>query len=96
MFPSLTPEELIKLSTLLQLVANASKKMDHPSWVNILSPQIDKDSMKKKWLETEEAALQAGVAKYGLGKWKEIKRDPLFGPVLESRTNGHLKVCFSS
>ncbi|EFJ10871.1 hypothetical protein SELMODRAFT_426759 [Selaginella moellendorffii] len=46
---------------------------------------------KQKWTPEEEAALRAGVEKYGAGKWRAIQKDPKFGPVLKSRSNVDLK-----
>lgn len=47
---------------------------------------------KQKWTSEEEAALKAGVAKYGVGKWSTILKDPEFAAVLRSRSNVDLKV----
>lgn len=47
---------------------------------------------KQKWTAEEEAALKAGVAKYGVGKWSTILKDPEFATVLRSRSNVDLKV----
>lgn len=47
---------------------------------------------KQKWTSEEEAALKAGVAKYGVGKWSTILKDPEFAVVLRSRSNVDLKV----
>ncbi|XP_016558884.2 telomere repeat-binding factor 1 isoform X2 [Capsicum annuum] len=46
---------------------------------------------KQKWTAEEEAALKAGVAKYGVGKWSTILKDPEFAVVLRSRSNVDLK-----
>lgn len=46
---------------------------------------------KNRWTETEEAAFKAGIAKYGIGKWSEILKDPEFNIVLRSRSNVNLK-----
>ncbi|KAJ8550029.1 hypothetical protein K7X08_033736 [Anisodus acutangulus] len=46
---------------------------------------------KQKWTSEEEAALKAGVAKYGVGKWSTILKDPEFSVVLRSRSNVDLK-----
>ncbi|VFQ75345.1 unnamed protein product [Cuscuta campestris] len=46
---------------------------------------------KLKWTSGEEAALKAGVAKYGMGKWSTILKDPDFAPILRSRSNVDLK-----
>ncbi|KAK4780986.1 hypothetical protein SAY87_017092 [Trapa incisa] len=46
---------------------------------------------KQKWTAEEEAALLAGVAKLGPGKWKNILRDPEFAPSLVNRSNIDLK-----
>nr|GLL19360.1 telomere repeat-binding factor 1-like isoform X1 [Ipomoea trifida] len=46
---------------------------------------------KQKWTSEEEAALKAGVAKYGVGKWSTILKDPEFAPVLRARSNVDLK-----
>ncbi|XP_052196238.1 telomere repeat-binding factor 1-like [Diospyros lotus] len=46
---------------------------------------------KQKWTAEEEAALKAGVAKYGAGKWSTILKDPEFGDVLCLRSNVDLK-----
>ncbi|CAL5366683.1 unnamed protein product [Camellia sinensis] len=47
---------------------------------------------KQKWTSEEEAALKAGVAKYGAGKWSTILKDPEFSASLHSRSNVDLKV----
>lgn len=47
---------------------------------------------KTKWSPEEEAALNAGIAKYGLGKWSKIIGDVEFAKVLEKRSNVDLKV----
>lgn len=46
---------------------------------------------KLKWTSEEEAALKAGVAKHGAGKWSAILKDPEFRSVLHSRSNVDLK-----
>ncbi|CAM6032814.1 unnamed protein product [Sphagnum compactum] len=46
---------------------------------------------KQKWTPEEEAALRAGVEKYGPGKWRAIQKDSKFGPCLTSRSNVDLK-----
>ncbi|KAF5961086.1 hypothetical protein HYC85_002295 [Camellia sinensis] len=46
---------------------------------------------KQKWTSEEEAALKAGVAKYGAGKWSTILKDPEFSASLHSRSNVDLK-----
>lgn len=46
---------------------------------------------KQKWTSDEEAALKAGVDKYGAGKWSTILKDPEFGPILHLRSNVDLK-----
>ncbi|XP_059293500.1 telomere repeat-binding factor 1-like isoform X1 [Lycium ferocissimum] len=46
---------------------------------------------KQKWTSEEEAALKAGVAKYGVGKWSTIIKDPEFSDILRSRSNVDLK-----
>ncbi|CAM6079615.1 unnamed protein product [Sphagnum tenellum] len=46
---------------------------------------------KQKWTAEEEAALRAGVEKYGPGKWRAIQKDSKFGPCLTSRSNVDLK-----
>ena len=50
---------------------------------------------KQKWTSAEEAALRAGVKKYGLGKWRAIQKDPDFTFLLATRSNVDLKVSFS-
>jgi myb proto-oncogene protein len=47
---------------------------------------------KQRWTSEEEAALKAGVAKHGPGKWRTILRDPDFSAVLRLRSNVDLKV----
>lgn len=47
---------------------------------------------KLKWTSAEEEALRAGIAKYGIGKWINIKVDPEFSQILISRSNIDLKV----
>ncbi|CAI8588995.1 unnamed protein product [Vicia faba] len=46
---------------------------------------------KQKWTAEEEAALKAGVVKYGAGKWRTILTDPDFSTVLRMRSNVDLK-----
>ncbi|KAG6394264.1 hypothetical protein SASPL_144847 [Salvia splendens] len=46
---------------------------------------------KQKWTSEEEAALKAGIQKYGMGKWSTILKDPEFTTVLRSRSNVDLK-----
>jgi len=46
---------------------------------------------KQKWTHEEEAALRAGVEKYGPGKWRAILRDPILSSCLSSRSNVDLK-----
>ncbi|XP_010242277.1 PREDICTED: telomere repeat-binding factor 4 [Nelumbo nucifera] len=46
---------------------------------------------KQKWTSEEEEALRAGVDKHGVGKWKNIQRDPEFGHCLAARSNIDLK-----
>lgn len=46
---------------------------------------------KSKWTSAEEEALRAGIAKYGAGKWRNIKADPEFIQILISRSNIDLK-----
>lgn len=47
---------------------------------------------KQKWTSEEEAALKAGVSKYGVGKWSTILKDPEFATILCTRSNVDLKV----
>jgi hypothetical protein len=49
---------------------------------------------KQKWTAEEEAALKAGVVKYGAGKWRTILTDPDFSTILRMRSNVDLKVIF--
>ncbi|KAL1538495.1 single myb histone 6-like [Salvia divinorum] len=46
---------------------------------------------KQKWTPEEEAALKAGIQKYGTGKWSTILKDPEFSTDLRSRSNVDLK-----
>ncbi|KAK9114710.1 hypothetical protein Syun_021507 [Stephania yunnanensis] len=46
---------------------------------------------KQKWTPEEEAALKAGIAKHGAGKWRTILKDPEFSVVLFLRSNVDLK-----
>ncbi|PIN13842.1 hypothetical protein CDL12_13537 [Handroanthus impetiginosus] len=46
---------------------------------------------KQKWTSEEEAALKAGINKYGIGKWSTILKDPEFSTVLRARSNVDLK-----
>ncbi|XP_004511827.1 telomere repeat-binding factor 2-like isoform X2 [Cicer arietinum] len=46
---------------------------------------------KQKWTAEEEAALKAGVVKYGAGKWRTILTDPEFSTILRMRSNVDLK-----
>lgn len=46
---------------------------------------------KQKWTSEEEAALKAGIHKYGAGKWSTILKDPEFSNILRSRSNVDLK-----
>ncbi|GKA89204.1 telomere repeat-binding factor 4 [Tanacetum coccineum] len=43
------------------------------------------------WTSEEEQALYPGVEKYGIGKWKEILKDPLYYAILVDRSNVDLK-----
>lgn len=47
---------------------------------------------KQKWTAEEESALKAGVKKHGIGKWRNILRDPEFSMDLRLRSNIDLKV----
>ncbi|KAH7430186.1 hypothetical protein KP509_09G087300 [Ceratopteris richardii] len=47
--------------------------------------------VKQKWTPEEEAALRAGVEKYGAGKWRAIQKDAKYGACLISRSNVDLK-----
>ncbi|CAH2033508.1 unnamed protein product [Thlaspi arvense] len=44
-----------------------------------------------KWTKEEEEALDAGIAKHGVGKWSDILADPVFRAHLVDRTNINLK-----
>ncbi|KAL8099261.1 hypothetical protein AgCh_031795 [Apium graveolens] len=46
---------------------------------------------KQKWTAEEEAALKAGIAKHGIGKWSTIIKDTEFSTALHLRTNVDLK-----
>ncbi|KAI3934605.1 hypothetical protein MKW92_024796, partial [Papaver armeniacum] len=46
---------------------------------------------KQKWTAAEEAALRAGILKHGLGKWRQILKDPEFSGILILRSNVDLK-----
>lgn len=46
---------------------------------------------KHKWTAEEEAAIKAGIAKYGAGKWSIILKDPEFSTILHLRSNVDLK-----
>lgn len=46
---------------------------------------------KQRWTPEEEAALKAGVAKHGPGKWRTILRDSDFSALLRLRSNVDLK-----
>ncbi|KAL9276040.1 Telomere repeat-binding factor 1-like protein [Drosera capensis] len=46
---------------------------------------------KQKWTAEEEAALKAGVQKYGSGKWLTILKDPEFSGILYLRSIVDLK-----
>ena len=45
----------------------------------------------KRWTAAEEAALKAGIRKYGAGAWVRIRDDKEFGHFLERRTGMQLK-----
>lgn len=47
---------------------------------------------KQRWTSEEEAALRAGIARHGVGKWRTILKDPEFSSTLSSRSNVDLKV----
>jgi myb proto-oncogene protein len=52
---------------------------------------------KQRWTSEEEAALRAGIARHGVGKWRTILKDPEFSSTLCYRSNVDLKVqyfCF--
>ncbi|KAK9811062.1 hypothetical protein WJX73_010075 [Symbiochloris irregularis] len=46
---------------------------------------------KQKWTPEEEQALRAGVARYGVGKWRLIQKDEEFTETLCNRSNVDLK-----
>lgn len=46
---------------------------------------------KQRWTPEEEAALKAGINKYGVGRWSTILKDPEFNTILRSRSNVDLK-----
>ncbi|XP_073151677.1 single myb histone 1-like [Henckelia pumila] len=46
---------------------------------------------KQRWTSEEEAALKAGIKKYGVGKWSTILKDQDFSAALRSRSNVDLK-----
>ncbi|KAJ4821071.1 telomere repeat binding factor 1 [Rhynchospora pubera] len=46
---------------------------------------------KQKWTAEEESALKAGVKKHGVGKWRNILKDPEFSTDLQFRSNIDLK-----
>ncbi|XP_073288927.1 single myb histone 1-like isoform X1 [Primulina huaijiensis] len=46
---------------------------------------------KQRWTSEEEAALKAGIKKYGVGKWSTILKDQDFSSALRSRSNVDLK-----
>uniref|UniRef100_A0A0A9EJT9 Smh6 n=1 Tax=Arundo donax TaxID=35708 RepID=A0A0A9EJT9_ARUDO len=46
---------------------------------------------KQRWTSEEEAALRAGIAKHGVGKWRAILKDPEFSSTLYYRSNVDLK-----
>ncbi|XP_073278246.1 single myb histone 1-like isoform X2 [Primulina huaijiensis] len=46
---------------------------------------------KQRWTSEEEAALKAGITKYGVGKWSTILKDQDFSAALRSRSNVDLK-----
>eukprot|EP00235_Prasinoderma_singulare_P003941 CAMPEP_0119183536 /NCGR_PEP_ID=MMETSP1315-20130426/64387_1 /TAXON_ID=676789 /ORGANISM="Prasinoderma singularis, Strain RCC927" /LENGTH=394 /DNA_ID=CAMNT_0007177917 /DNA_START=29 /DNA_END=1213 /DNA_ORIENTATION=+ len=48
-------------------------------------------SRRLRWSVAEEQALRDGIAKFGLGKWRAIQKDPNFGPILTIRSNVDLK-----
>ncbi|KAG8388405.1 hypothetical protein BUALT_Bualt02G0122500 [Buddleja alternifolia] len=48
-------------------------------------------NQKLKWTTEEEEALKAGVAKHGVGKWKNILVDSQFAHKLTNRSNVDLK-----
>ena len=47
---------------------------------------------KQRWTSEEEAALRAGIARHGVGKWRTILKDPEFSSTLCYRSNVDLKV----
>lgn len=46
---------------------------------------------KQKWTSEEEAALRAGIARYGVGSWRLILKDDDFRSILSCRSNVDLK-----
>lgn len=46
---------------------------------------------KQKWTSEEEAALRAGIARYGVGSWRRILLDQDFRSILSCRSNVDLK-----
>jgi len=51
---------------------------------------------KQRWTSEEEAALRAGIARHGVGKWRTILKDPEFSSTLCYRSNVDLKSQFAS
>ena len=45
-----------------------------------------------QWSHEEEESLRKGVKKYGAGKWRFIKEDPVLGKILNQRSNVDLMV----
>lgn len=60
--------------------------------VNRVQVLFQMGAPKQKWTSEEEAALKAGIAKHGAGKWRTILKDPEFSAVLCLRSNVDLKV----
>ena len=50
-----------------------------------------KKEFTKRWAVAEEAALKAGIRKYGAGAWVRIRNDKEFRHFLERRTGTQLK-----
>ena len=46
----------------------------------------------QQWSHEEEESLRKGVKKYGAGKWRFIREDPVLGKILNQRSNVDLKV----
>jgi Myb-like DNA-binding domain len=67
-------------------------RITNSEWLCRYQAYVEMGAPKQKWTAEEESALKAGVRKHGIGKWRNILRDPEFSMDLRLRSNIDLKV----